>query len=149
MSNASRVAEIEQELSRLFRRARSTSMSLARRVHPDMDAAGYALIAQIDLGTAEGGAGVRASDVALALGLDKSTVSRGIAQLDRLGLIERVPDPDDGRARLLRLSEDGGKRYGAIRAQRRAEFAAILDRWDRGDLERLARLLHRLNTDIG
>jgi DNA-binding MarR family transcriptional regulator len=149
MSNAQRVAEIEQELSRLFRRARSTSMGLARRVHPDMDAAGYALVAQIELGTAEGGVGVRASDVAQALGLDKSTVSRGIAQLDRLGLIERVPDPDDGRARLLRLTEDGAKRFGAIRSQRRAEFAAILERWDRSDLEKLARLLHRLNTDIG
>src|SRR5262245_58316348 len=147
-SKSSRVAEIEQELSRLFRRSRSTSMALARRVHPDMDAAGYALVSQIDLATPDGSAGVRASDVAQALGLDKSTVSRGIADLERLGLIERVPDPDDGRARLLRLTEDGAKRFGAIRAQRRAEFEAILDRWDSADLEQLARLLHQLNTDI-
>lgn len=146
--NAGRVAEIEQELSRLFRRSRSTSMGLARRVHPDMDAAGYAFVSQIDLGTPPGSAGVRASDVALALGLDKSTVSRGIAQLERLGLLERVPDPDDGRARLLRLTEDGAKRFRSIRAQRRAEFEAILERWDYEDLEQLATLLHRLNTDI-
>ena len=145
----SRVAEIEQELSLLFRRARSASMGMARRVHPDLDAAGYALISQIDLGTPPGSTGVRASDVAAALGLDKSTVSRGIAQLERIGLIERVPDPDDGRARLLRLTDDGAERFGAIRAQRRAEFEAILERWDTGDLEHLAKLLHRLNTDIG
>lgn len=146
---APRVADIEQELSRLFRRARSASMGLARKVHPDMDAAGYALISQIDLGTADGAAGVRASDVAAALGLDKSTVSRGIAQIERLGLIERVPDPDDGRARLLRLTGEGERRFGAIRAQRRAEFEGILGRWDQADLDDLARLLHQLNTDIG
>ena len=145
----SRLAEIEHELSLLFRRARSASMGMARRVHPDLDAAGYALISQIDLGTPPDSTGVRASDVAAALGLDKSTVSRGIAQLERIGLIERVPDPDDGRARLLRLTEDGTERYGAIREQRRAEFEAILERWETGDLEQLAKLLHRLNTDIG
>jgi DNA-binding MarR family transcriptional regulator len=145
-ADARRIAEIEQELSKLFRRARSTSMGMARKVHPDMDAAGYALISQIDLGTADGGA--RASELALALGLDKSTVSRGIAQLEGLGLVERVADPDDGRARRLRLTPEGADRYGAIRAQRRTEFEAILARWDRTDLDDLAHLLAQLNDDL-
>jgi DNA-binding MarR family transcriptional regulator len=143
------VADIEQELSALFRRSRSASLRLARRVHPDMDAAGYALISQIELGTASGGAGVRASDVAQALGLDKSTVSRGITQLENLGLIERVGDPDDGRARLLRLTTTGAERFGALRAQRQTEFRAILERWNPTDLADLGRLLARLNADLG
>jgi DNA-binding MarR family transcriptional regulator len=142
------IADVEQELSILLRRARSAQMLLARRVHPEMDAAGYALISQIELGTASGGAGVRASDVSLALGLDKSTVSRGLAQLERLGLIERVGDPEDGRARLLRLTATGAERYDAMRAQRQAQFRGILDRWDTTDLTTLARLLSRLNTDL-
>jgi DNA-binding MarR family transcriptional regulator len=142
------IADVEQELSILLRRARSAQMLLARRVHPEMDAAGYALISQIDLGTASGGAGVRASDVAQALGLDKSTVSRGLSQLESLGLIERVGDPDDGRARLLRMTTAGAERYDAMRAQRQAEFRAILDRWDSADLTDLARLLGRLNADL-
>ncbi len=142
------IADVEQELSILLRRARSAQMLLARRVHPEMDAAGYALISQIDLGTAGGGAGVRASDVAQALGLDKSTVSRGLSQLETLGLIERIGDPDDGRARLLRMTTAGADRYDAMRAQRQAEFRAILDRWDSADLTDLARLLSRLNTDL-
>ncbi|MDX6247567.1 MAG: hypothetical protein QOF10_927 [Kribbellaceae bacterium] len=142
------LADVEQELSVLFRRARSASMLLARRVHPEMDAAGYALISQVEVGTAGGGAGVRASDVAQALGLDKSTVSRGLAQLENLGLIERVGDPDDGRARLLRLTATGSARFDAMRAQRQTEFRAILARWDTTDLNDLARLLTRLNTDL-
>lgn len=142
------IADVEQELSILLRRARSAQMLLARRVHPEIDAAGYALISQIELGTASGGAGVRASDVSLALGLDKSTVSRGITQLERLGLIERISDPDDGRARLLRLTATGADRYNAMRAQRQASFRAILDRWDTKELTDLGRLLGRLNADL-
>ncbi|MET9311312.1 MarR family transcriptional regulator [Kribbella sp. NPDC003505] len=142
------VAAIELALSALFRRSRSASLRLARRVHPEMDAAGYALISQIELGTGSG-AGVRASDVAQVLGLDKSTVSRGITQLENLGLIERVGDPDDGRARLLRLTATGAERYEAMRTQRQTEFRAILDRWNPTDLADLGRLLTRLNTDLG
>ncbi|MFG1623363.1 MarR family winged helix-turn-helix transcriptional regulator [Kribbella sp. NPDC049227] len=142
------LADIEQELSALFRRSRSASLRLARRVHPDMDAAGYALISQIELGTSGGRAGVRASDVAQALGLDKSTVSRGITQLENLGLIERVGDPDDGRARLLRLTATGADSFGAMRAQRQTEFRAILERWNPTDLADLGRLLARLNADL-
>lgn len=140
------VATVEQEMSALFRRSRSASLRLARRVHPDMDAAGYALISQIELAA---GAGVRASDVVQALGLDKSTVSRGITQLENLGLIERVGDPDDGRARLLRLTAVGSERYEAMRTQRQTEFRAILDRWNPTDLADLGRLLARLNEDLG
>ncbi|MDX6279264.1 MAG: hypothetical protein QOH03_335 [Kribbellaceae bacterium] len=142
------VADVEHELSNLFRRSRSAQMMMARRVHPEMDAAGYALISQIELGTATGRTGVRASDVAQVLGLDKSTVSRGLTQLETLGLIERVGDPDDGRARLLRLTETGAERFGAMRVQRQAEFRAILDRWETPDLADLARLLARLNLDL-
>ncbi|MEV8371995.1 MarR family transcriptional regulator [Kribbella sp. NPDC056861] len=142
------LADVEHELSTLFRRSRSAQMMMARRVHPEMDAAGYALISQIELGTSSGRAGVRASDVAQALGLDKSTVSRGLTQLESLGLIERVGDPDDGRARLLRLTEIGASRFGAMRAQRQADFRAILDRWETPDLADLARLLARLNLDL-
>lgn len=146
--NLQLVADVEHQLSNLFRRSRSAQMQLARRVHPEMDAAGYALISQIELGTAGGRPGVRASDVAQALGLDKSTVSRGLTHLETLGLIERVGDPDDGRARLLRLTQTGADRFGAMRSQRQAEFRAILDRWQTQDLSDLARLLTRLNQDL-
>ena len=39
--------------------------------------------------------------------MTKQTASLLVAALEREGLVERVPDPDDGRARLIRLSARG------------------------------------------
>ncbi|WP_246486247.1 hypothetical protein [Kribbella qitaiheensis] len=63
-------------------------------------------------------------------------------------MIERVEDPDDGRARLLRMTAAGAAGFGAMRTQRQAEFHAILARWDAPDLAALANLLSRLNSDL-
>ena len=41
---------------------------------------------------------MRVTDLAGCANLDISTVSRHVAQLQRTGLIERTPDPDDRRA---------------------------------------------------
>jgi DNA-binding MarR family transcriptional regulator len=39
--------------------------------------------------------------------LEKMQVSRAVARLERDGLLERRPDPDDGRGWLLRLTPSG------------------------------------------
>ena len=49
----------------------------------------------------------RPSDVAAATGLDLSTVSRQLKALESRGWIAREPDPSDGRAHLLSLSDEG------------------------------------------
>lgn len=132
--------EVERELVLMFRRARNLSTVVAAHVHPDLDPASYSLLLMID----EMGP-MRGMDVVERIGLDKSTVSRQIATLVQLDLLERVPDPDDGRARRVRLSELGRERLAQVRGERskhlRTEFAA----WSTEDLTTLARLLSRLN----
>lgn len=45
-----------------------------------------------------------------------------VDQVERLGYVERVPDPSDGRARLIRLAERGRQvQRAARRAERRVE----------------------------
>ncbi|HEU4547239.1 MAG TPA: MarR family transcriptional regulator [Microlunatus sp.] len=51
--------------------------------------------------------GSRLTDLAEQAQVTKQTASLLIAALEREGLIERVPDPDDGRARLIRLTSRG------------------------------------------
>jgi DNA-binding MarR family transcriptional regulator len=73
--------------------------------------------------------GVAARDVAEATGLDKMSVSRAIASLERQGRLQREPDPADARSSRLTLSAAGQALYrtiGTLAAQREAQlFAGI------------------------
>ena len=143
------LGEVERELTRLLRRARTAQHSMATDIHPDLDAAGYAtLVTKHELVAAHPG-GVRATDVSAALQLHKSTTSRNLGELERLGLIERVPDPEDARARLLRLTAPGERSLDRSRQGRRERVAAQLAQWPARDVAELGRLLRRLNDDLG
>ena len=88
---------------------------------------------------------LRASELVSRLGLDKSTVSRQIASLVQLGLVDRAPDPDDGRAHVLSTSVGGHRRLSEIRDARRARWEEDLAHWPSDDVATLAELLGRLN----
>jgi DNA-binding MarR family transcriptional regulator len=127
----------------LFGRARSLSLTLAAQIHPDLDSASYVLLQQLsDLGPA------RAADVVERTGLDKSTVSRQIARLEELALVERVADPSDGRARLVALTESGATRLSRVRADRGGLLRARIADWPTTDIHEFTRLLNRLNSDL-
>jgi DNA-binding MarR family transcriptional regulator len=51
--------------------------------------------------------GDRLTALADRSGLTKQAVGEAVADLERLGYVERVPDPSDGRAKIIRLSERG------------------------------------------
>jgi DNA-binding MarR family transcriptional regulator len=80
-----------------------------------------------------GEAGARLTDLADNAGLTKQAVGEVVADLERLGYLERAADPQDGRAKLIKLTDLGanaqrtgftifaelerewGERYGAER----------------------------------
>ncbi|MFN7101987.1 MAG: MarR family winged helix-turn-helix transcriptional regulator [Pseudorhizobium sp.] len=45
--------------------------------------------------------------VANLLAMDRTTLTAAIKVLERRGLVESLPDPKDGRSRLMRLTPDG------------------------------------------
>ena len=59
------------------------------------------------------GGGVRLTALADRSGLTKQAVGEAVADLERLGYVERVPDPSDGRAKIIRLTERGGQAAAA------------------------------------
>ncbi|MGV9251561.1 MarR family winged helix-turn-helix transcriptional regulator [Streptomyces sp. NPDC003697] len=134
---------LERELTVLLRRARANQGEMAREVHPDLESAAYGLLVRLE----EHG-GQRATDLAAYIGVGKATMSRQLRALEELGLVAREPDPADGRAWLVALTEDGRRRVGQVRDARRARYVSQLAHWDRREVAELARLLHELNLGM-
>lgn len=133
--------DLELELAFLLRRAHSFSAQIARDVHPELEPGAYGLLVRI----ASSG-GERPTDLAAALGVGKPTLSRQVAALERLGLLERTPDAVDARAHVIRLTIDGTARLESARSARRTRFRTLLAGWPEADVACLAALLHRLNA---
>lgn len=53
--------------------------------------------------------GSRLTELAERAGITKQAVGEAVADLERLGYVDRVPDPADGRAKIIRLTETGQK----------------------------------------
>jgi DNA-binding MarR family transcriptional regulator len=136
--------EVERELAVLLRRARAWNRDVATEVHPDLQPTAYALLSRVDeLGS------VRASDLCDYFGIDKGAVSRQLALLERVGLVARQPDPDDGRAQRVAITDEGRKRLEHARGGRRRVVREQLSRWPNDDVADFARLLARFNTEMG
>lgn len=66
-------------------------------------------------------------ELALQLNLDKSTVSRLVADLESRGWVAREKAPSDARVTLLRRSAEGIAKSQAIYAARTERFGGLLD----------------------
>lgn len=95
--------------------------------------------------------GVAAREIADHTGLDKMSVSRAVAGLERQGRLRREPDPDDARRSCLWLSEAGQALYltiGASGARREQQLFAGTSEAERAQLERIVdRLIARVGED--
>jgi DNA-binding MarR family transcriptional regulator len=91
---------------------------------------------------------MRVSDLAAKVGLDASTVSRQIKQLEDKGVIERTHDPADGRASLVQLSRKGHSIMQSAFKRRFERIEKALVPWSERDRKRLQSLLTRLANDL-
>ena len=133
---------LERELRLLVRRAASTAAQTALRVHPELEASAYPLLAHIHVHP-----GTRGSDLAAHFGVGRATVSRQLSRLADLGLIHREVDPDDTRGQLITLTPDGEARFAAARDGRIDALGHALADWEEKDVATLAALLRRYSED--
>lgn len=87
-----------------------------------------------------------ASMLAEHLTSDKAQMSRAIAELEALGLIERTPDPADGRIRRIVVSDEGRRRLDAARRSHHGRTEDVLASWPIESIEQLASLVHALTS---
>ena len=91
----------------------------------------------------------RISEIASALNLDISTVSRQLKLLQSRGLIERAPDKSDGRVSKVRLTPLGKSVLDQLVEARLAVINDALTSWDQTDIDALITLLDRFSRDLG
>lgn len=97
------------------------------------------------LGQAPGGR-MRRVDLAEALGLTASGVTRGLAPLERIGLVARETNARDGRVAYAALTDTGRARLDDMLATAEQIAAEVFAAppWSKEDIGRLADLLTRL-----
>ncbi|MBW8762190.1 MAG: MarR family transcriptional regulator [Microbacterium sp.] len=133
------VARVEHELAGLFARIRVSWREAAVTVHPDLQPLGYQVLTSIATGKA-----TSAGAIIERLQTDKSAVSRQVRQLEELGLVESVRDPDDRRARVLVATDLAQERVAAARARCEERLGERLRVWSADDLDHFADLLAAL-----
>jgi len=101
----------------------------------------------VTLGVVERGGSIRPGHIAATLGVDPSVVSRQLATLSRLGLVERGTDPLDGRAELITVTSQGRRRLLEARDAICDALALRLTGWDPETIARAAALVDDL-TDL-
>ncbi|MFJ2864178.1 MarR family winged helix-turn-helix transcriptional regulator [Kitasatospora sp. NPDC087314] len=88
-----------------------------------------------------------AADLGREIGLDRTTVTRRADRLEQAGLLRRRPDPADGRATLLALTDEGRAVIAATRQRLAAGIEDSLATWPQDDAQAFARLLRRFLDD--
>lgn len=104
----------------------------APRVHPEVEAAAYPALFNL----AEGER--RVSALAESIHSDISTTSRQVSTLAGHGLLEKLSDPEDGRAQVVRLTPAGQELVGTIHRQSTQWFQDLLEGWTAQEAQELA-----------
>jgi DNA-binding MarR family transcriptional regulator len=89
------------------------------------------------------------SSLAERLEVSQQAASKAVADLDRRGYVERAADPDDARARLVRLTARGEGAIEAGRRLRAAIEAELAERLGPRRAEGARRLLNEVVRELG
>ncbi len=134
-------ATLGDELVRVTRLLHVAKAQAPRR-HPQVDPMAYPLLFNLKRRP------MRVSALAEAAHVDVSTVSRQVSTLVELGLVERGPDPDDGRAQALSVTDEGEALLVAIRDGRDRWLQQLLTDWSDDDVRLFSDHLARFACDL-
>ncbi|ACQ78728.1 transcriptional regulator, MarR family [Beutenbergia cavernae DSM 12333] len=143
-AEAARLAACGDLVDALRRMIRIYRAGSAHRERPHGLATGQVMV----LTAVDRWAPARMSELASRMHLDASVVSRQVAALEGLGLLEREPDPDDGRAWRVRLSAEGVASLADVRADQARILAEALPGWDAERLRHITTDLQDMARDV-
>jgi len=133
-----RIEQAMVELNRLSRSGQADAVRAERAKVPVPGAAQRVLYQLVEHGDA------RLMELARRMETDPGIVSRQVGLLEREGLVERRRDPQDGRARVLRLTARGRAVSRRLRSTQDETFSSLLRSWSGAELESAAEVMERL-----
>jgi DNA-binding MarR family transcriptional regulator len=114
----------------------------ADRGHPEIRTPHGNVFAYLD------DAGTRVSVLAERAQVTKQSMAELVAHLERHGYVERIPDPSDGRAKLVRATKKGNQLYAIAREFVEEAEAEWTRRLGRQKMRQLRGLLEELNEGL-
>jgi DNA-binding MarR family transcriptional regulator len=92
--------------------------------------------------------GTRVSDLAQRAGITKQSMAQLVEHLEQHGYLERIADPADGRAKLVRTTARGGELFAVVRDYVAETEARLEARLGPAKLQRLRVLLRELDEAL-
>lgn len=131
-------ASLGQVLMKTARLINEQAMARVReRTAQNMRVAHTTLFPHIDLD------GTRLTEIAQRMGLSKQAVGQLVTELESMEVLERVPDPTDGRAKLVRFARRKGRMV-------LFDGLALLDEFERELVEELGgECIDALHENLG
>jgi DNA-binding MarR family transcriptional regulator len=133
------IDRLYQSLATMMRRRTEVSAE----VHPGCSLAAYTMLTQI-----EAVPGTRATDLAELFGLDKSTVSRQLNELEGAGLIAREDEQPGRRGHALVLTPAGGRKLEQEAERTRQHLNDRLAGWKDPEIAAFAQMVERFIEDL-
>ncbi|MEV6599268.1 MarR family transcriptional regulator [Actinoplanes sp. NPDC051346] len=140
--NEAALGVIETQVAMIVRLGEATRRSSVRP-HRALDRAAYVILRLLQESGPQ-----NVSAVAHRLNLDGSTVTRQVGAMYRDGLVERSPDPEDGRGTVIAATTQGLAQVDAVSQARRELYDTVLKDWTPHERKELAAVLERLTRDM-
>jgi len=88
------------------------------------------------------------SELARIARVEQPSMAQLLNRMERDGLVQRIPDPDDKRSRLISLTDGASRRMPKGKAIMDAACEKALQDFSQADIDQLAALLQRLNVNL-
>jgi DNA-binding MarR family transcriptional regulator len=133
---------LDEQVGFLMRRAQQRHVAIFQRIMGDDGPTSTQFAAMVKLSAGEE---ISQNHLGRMTAMDPATIKGVVARLEERGLVERLPDPDDQRRVLVRLSAKGRAAMPGLIEKAKAITAATLVPLSREEAERLLALLTRLD----
>ncbi len=134
---------IETQVAMLMRLGEATRRATELKPHRALDRSAYVILRHL-----QAAGPLNVSALADRLNLDGSTVTRQVTALEKDGLVQRTPDPRDGRGTVIAPTDAGLTQVDAVRRARRQLYDVVLGDWSDSDRAQLAVTLERLTQTL-